>query len=449
MKNKFITINSIILTIILIIPSVISINNLTTFENSNQSKSILNIDDDKILSIINDINESLVIEYLTTLVNLAPRYSGTYGCEKSAEYIFKQFINHDLDARYQHWTAFGNRWHPQIFMSQNVEGTLNGVGENPKTIVFGAHYDTIQYTPGANDDGSGTVAVMAAASILSKYEFNNTIKFVTFSGEENGLHGSWRYVEEAFEKNQDILYYFNADMIGHAVTPEGSRNMGVPYTEDAFWIREIFEYISELSGLNFGFGGGLIGREGRGWGDYFPFAAYGHETVSCWESDHDPNMHTEIDDLSNINFSYLVNTTRLITATIAYLADLNEFYPQIKITSPKRSSLYYNGQNLGRNFKKKYLLINRPYTQIDHNQNSIIVDDIWIWAEESASLTPIERVEFYYDDKLEYTDTSDPFKWFCNKFSFGDHRISVIAYDELGRSTSDFINIYFINIRLK
>ena len=54
-----------------------------------------------------------------------------------------------------------------------------------------------------------------------------------------------------------------------------------------------------------------------------PFLAYGWESVCCWEGDHDPNFHSAQDNLSNVNISYLVNTTRIIAATLAYLADLS------------------------------------------------------------------------------------------------------------------------------
>ena len=49
-------------------------------------------------------------------------------------------------------------------------------------------------------------------------------------------------------------------------------------------------------------------------------------------------------NLSNVNISYLVNTTRLIVATMAYIADTGITHPQVMIESPKRGTLYIDGR---------------------------------------------------------------------------------------------------------
>ena len=75
-----------------------------------------------------------------------------------------------------------------------------------------------------------------------------------------------------------------------------------------------------------------------------------------------------------------------------------------------------------------------------------VIDDIWIWAEVDEAAIPIERAEFYYDGKLVFTDTEAPFKWQFNKVSLRKHEITVIVYDQLGRNSSDWREIRFINI---
>jgi hypothetical protein len=75
-----------------------------------------------------------------------------------------------------------------------------------------------------------------------------------------------------------------------------------------------------------------------------------------------------------------------------------------------------------------------------------VIDDIWIWAEVDDATIPIERADFYYDGKLVYTDTEAPFKWQFNKFSVRKHEITVYVYDQLGRNSSDWRDIHFINI---
>jgi hypothetical protein len=376
------------------------------------------------------INETIIREYLETIVGFESRWTGTPGCEKAAQYIHQQFTDMQLIARYQNWTLLGNRNNHYLFTSQNIEGTLPGTNTvDTSAIIFNAHYDSIEDGLGANDDGSGTVAVLAAAYALSHFDFKRTIKFVTFSGEEIGLDGSRAYTKEAYERNENILVEINADMIGH---DEGSRSMRVTATEDAGWIADIFKMINNDYSIGLIVNRGTINRvrHSMGGSDYAPFLVYGWESICCWEGDHDPNFHTAQDNLSNVNISYLVNMTRIIAATIAQLADLTETPPQVRITSPRVGFLYNAG------------IKERAISEF----KTIVINDIEIVAAVDYATVPIERAEFYYDGKLVFNDTEAPFEWQFNKFSVRKHQITVLVYDQLGRNTSDWREIYFMNI---
>ena len=139
-------------------------------------------------------------------------------------------------------------------------------------------------------------------------------------------------------------------------------------------------------------------------------------------------MHTPEDDLSNINYSYLINTTKLITGTLAYLADVQIISPQLQIISPKRQTIYR---------KDTYI---KPINKM----TAMVFDRITIKAE-TQPYTQLTHVEFYYDDILATTDTTPPFQWECNFRSMGTHRIKVIGYNRLGQQTTDFMDIFFIN----
>jgi len=384
----------------------------------------------KIIDIVSMINETLIREYLETIVGFGPRMTGSYGCEKAAQYIHQQFMDMQLITRYQNWTSWGNRYYHHFYTSQNIEGTLTGTNPMDKSaIIFNAHYDSVARGPGANDDGSGTVAVLAAAYALSHFCFLRTVKFVTFSGEEIGLCGSRAYTKEAYERNESILVEINADMIGH---DEGSRKMRVTATEDAGWMADIFQTVNNNYMIGLTVNRGTINRvkHKMSGSDYAPFLAYGWESICCWEGDHDPNFHTAQDNLSNVNISYLVNMTRIIAATLAHLADLTETPPQVRITSPRIGFLYNAGMR------------KRAISEF----KTTVINDIWIWAEIDYASVPIERAEFYYDGKLVFIDTEAPFKWQFNKFSLRKHQITVLVYDQLGRNSSDWREIHFINI---
>ena len=78
-------------------------------------------------------------------------------------------------------TSFHN-WSYNGYSARNVEAILPGTNESSDEIyIICAHYDSVPGSPGADDDGSGTVAVMASAYIMKDYSFEHTIRFVTFS----------------------------------------------------------------------------------------------------------------------------------------------------------------------------------------------------------------------------------------------------------------------------
>ena len=82
--------------------------------------------------------------------------------------------------------------------------------DNMRTNVM----DRTGDAPGADDDGSGTAAVMECARIMSKHSFPATIIFVAVSGEEQGLLGSTFMANKAKKENWNIEAVFNNDIIG-------------------------------------------------------------------------------------------------------------------------------------------------------------------------------------------------------------------------------------------
>jgi hypothetical protein len=434
MKKITLKILSFLILIILIISPLLTANTtIQKKQNIKETNLETKITNPKIQEIIEKINESLVREFMEYLVfEIGCRYTGTYGCEKAASYIYEQFENMGLQTRYQDWSSWGNRWHPSFFKSQNVIGTH--IGTDPASdeiIIFNAHYDTVKETVGAVDDGSGTVGVLAAAYVLSQYDFKRTMEFVTFSGEEIGLRGSHAYVKELYEKQTPVLVEFNADMIGKATSAETGRKIRLSVTEDAGWIADIMKDMTNDYGFNFNITKWDMDRDAKSGGsDYFEFIQLGYESVAVWQGEWDPYMHTPQDNISNVNFSYLVNTTRHIAATMAILADIDIEQPQIYIANPRFGKIFYND-----NSQKTY-----------RYKTPIIIDKTNIYAEVNEGLHPIEKVEFYYNNKLIATLDEKPYEYMLNKRSLGFQKIKVVAYDTQGNNATDEMKILFLNI---
>lgn len=106
----------------------------------------------------------------------------------------------------------------------NVLATLKGTDPNDKRVfVISAHMDSratdvmdrISDAPGANDDGSGTAAVIECARVMSKHSFPATIIFVALCGEEQGLLGADFMARNAKAEGMEIAAVLNNDMIGN------------------------------------------------------------------------------------------------------------------------------------------------------------------------------------------------------------------------------------------
>ncbi|REL38915.1 hypothetical protein DYD21_02885 [Rhodohalobacter sp. SW132] len=106
----------------------------------------------------------------------------------------------------------------------NVVATLHGTDPNDDRIfVVSGHYDSRatsvmdaeSLAPGANDDASGTAAVMEMARIMANYEFPATLVFMAVAGEEQGLLGAYRWAEEAAEQGKNIAGMITNDIIGN------------------------------------------------------------------------------------------------------------------------------------------------------------------------------------------------------------------------------------------
>jgi hypothetical protein len=445
MKNKIIGISIFMLLITTTIPAVTCMDNndsYTTPSSNIKDGSFIICNDiqtqginPKIQEIIEKINVTLIRNFMEYLVlEIGNRYTGTDGCIKAANYIYQQFENMGLQSKYQDWSSRGNNLFAGVFTSQNVIGTHQGTDSNSdEIIIFNAHYDTVKETVGAVDDGSGTVGVLAAAYVLSQYNFKRTMEFVAVSGEENGLLGSHAYAREIYDQQTPVLVEFNADMIGKATSKETGKTIRLSITEDAGWIAGTMEKMTKDYGFNFNITRWqIIDRDAKsGWSDYFEFTQLGYESVVVWPGEWDPYMHTPQDNISNVNFSYLVNTTRHIAATMAILADTDIEQPQLHIANPRFGKILFND-----NEKKTYKY-----------KTPIILDETNIYAEVKQGTYPIEKVEFYYDDKLLLTDTEKPYDYMLNKTSIGFHKIKVITYDTNGNNATDEMKILFINIQ--
>src|SRR5579862_7299407 len=232
----------------------------------------------------------------------------------------------------------------------NIIAVLPGKLHPEQRILITAHYDTLVLagptgaslangetapsadpdtdSPGVTDDGSGVACVLELARVMSQYEFDKTLVFITFAGEEEGLLGSTLYSAKAQRENHKIEAVLNNDIIGFTVSGNGriSDHRVNLFSDDpsdspsrtlARYAREIGErYVPSMQvDLEF-----RADRFGRG-GDHTPFAleGFGALRFSSPEEDYS-HEHTSTDTFEHTSPPYIARVTQLNAAIAASLA---------------------------------------------------------------------------------------------------------------------------------
>jgi hypothetical protein len=254
---------------------------------------------------------------------------------------------------------------PEPTTLTNIVATLRGTQPEAeaRTYVVSGHYDSMCTSPtdakcdapGANDDASGTAAVLEMARVMAKYKFDATIVFMTVAGEEQGLLGSTYFAEQAKQKHVDVEAMFTNDIIGSSLGGNGVHDPttvrvfseGVPSNESAeeattrrgvggendSTSRQLARFIKE-TGQRYvpGMRVMMVYRRDRylRGGDHIPFLERGFAAVRFTEPNEDyRHQHQNVriekgvqyGDLPRYDdFNYIANVARVNTAALAALS---------------------------------------------------------------------------------------------------------------------------------
>ena len=119
-------------------------------------------------------------------------------------------------------------------------GEIEGTSKSTKYVMMGAHDDTVNNGPGQVDNTSGTVTILETARNMAQLRPKQTIRFIWFGGEEEGLLGSQAYAEAHSQDIKDnLIYYENADMTNIDLTRGYGGWIGTSDSGDAANYKEI------------------------------------------------------------------------------------------------------------------------------------------------------------------------------------------------------------------
>jgi Tol biopolymer transport system component len=155
-----------------------------------------------------------IFGYEKTLFDFDSKFVTQPGNKRAAAYLFDTYKSFGYEPEYQPFD-YRIRNGP-TGPTANVVATLKGT-VNPELIyVVSSHYDSVVVGPGADDDTSGTAALLEAARILAGHPQPATIIFASFTGEEAGLLGSREFVRRAVADKLNVVGALNNDMVGWA-----------------------------------------------------------------------------------------------------------------------------------------------------------------------------------------------------------------------------------------
>ncbi len=214
----------------------------------------------------------------------------------------------------------------QRTITRNVVGLLPGSGpQKDEVVVIGAHYDHIGHGAfgsrkpgenlihnGADDNASGTAAMMAVAEELSKLKLNRSVLFVAFSGEESGLLGSGYFVNHSPVPVEKMVAMLNLDMVGRA--RNNILSVGGGGTRAAF--APMLEKLDQSSPLEFR----SIGQGGFGPSDHQSFAMKKVPVLFFFTGLHAEYHHPD-DDAKLVNFDGVAEISYVVATLAAQLAE--------------------------------------------------------------------------------------------------------------------------------
>ena len=241
----------------------------------------------------------------------------------ATQYVYERMEAMGLTVSYHDWTACGRS-------NRNVIGAKAGIIRPDEVVLITAHLDSMPSSgsaPGADDNASGSAGVLMAGNIMGQNDFERTLRFVFFTGEEQGLCGSAVYANMVASAGENIVAVYNMDMIAWDAINGPTLRLHTRTTNNPGYpadvaIANLFSEVVDTYGLSSGLTP-IIDADGIGASDHASFWQHGFPGILAIEddvSDFNSYYHTSNDKRQYLNMDYFTNFVKASVGTAAHLA---------------------------------------------------------------------------------------------------------------------------------
>jgi len=240
--------------------------------------------------------------------------------DKAADYIKQKLNSYGLATFNQTgWSSTG----------RNVYGVQLGTIYPNKKYIICAHYDdrpTGTIAPGADDNASGTAAVLEAARIFTQYNSKYTIIYALWDEEEDGLDGSAYYALQAYNAGDSIMGVINLDMIAWDSNSDNKAEIHTRPIGNSIALKDLMLQMNALYSIGLTL---YTINPGATYSDHASFwnRNYGAILLIEYDSDFNAYYHTINDKVQYFNLPYYLKMSKTAFGTVATLADLTQIVP--------------------------------------------------------------------------------------------------------------------------
>ncbi len=322
--------------------------------------------------------------YEKTLFDFDSKFVTQPGNKRAAAYLFDTYESFGYEPEYQPF-EYRIRNGP-TGPTANVVATLKGT-INPELIyVVSSHYDSVVVGPGADDDTSGTAALLDAARILAGHPQPATIIFASFTGEEAGLLGSREFVRRAVADKLNVVGALNNDMIGWANDARLDdtirySNAGIRDVQHAAAMQfsnlityDALYYKSTDAAAYYEAYGDIVGGIGS-----YPVLG-------------NPHYHQSHDLLEGINHQLIAEVSKTTAATLMLLASSPSRLKDLKIDSFRNGSASLSWTPSPEKGVTGYIVASGPASNPESHQLRVVKPSVTLTGIETGTVVSVKAV---------------------------------------------------------